>query len=119
MATITSQEINETGLNNPTFTAASATGDKWENSGTEFIAIKNATGGDPLTITFTATTTSFTSPTYGPSTKSNATIAIAGGNTGFIGPFEAAAFNDEDGFVDITYSDHTTLSIAVFTLSSN
>mgnify|MGYP003151833383 CR=1 FL=1 len=46
MATITSQNIDQTGLNNPTLTAVSGGGDQWLNSGSEFVAIKNASGSD-------------------------------------------------------------------------
>tara|TARA_R100000781_G_scaffold26759_2_gene19846 strand:- start:4037 stop:4393 length:357 start_codon:yes stop_codon:yes gene_type:complete len=118
MATITSQNIDQTGLNNPTLTAVSGGGDQWLNSGSEFVAIKNASGSD-LTVTFTAQTTSFDSPTYGPATKSNATITLASGITGYIGPFETGAFNDASGYCQITYSASTSVSIAILTLQNN
>lgn len=118
MATIANQEISESGIADPTFTACDAGGDDWENSGTNFIAIKNNTEATAITITFTATTTSFDSPTYGPSTKANRTIEVDGQKVAFIGPFEPAAFNDADNLVAITYSAVTNLSIAVFTLGT-
>ena len=118
MATITSAEITEVGIAAPTFTAADAGGDDWLNSGTEFLLLKNGHASDSTTVSFTAQVTSFESPTYGPATKATRTIVVVAGDTAAIGPFVPSAFNNATGYCQITYSTHTDVSVAIFTLAN-
>ncbi len=113
MATInTINTINSTGLANLTYTASSGEGDKFPNNGNQYVAIKNASVS-AMTVTFATQVTSFNSPVYGPAVKSNSTLTIAGGRTGWIGPLSPNAFNDTDGNVNITYTSATNISVAI------
>tara|TARA_R100000742_G_C4279648_1_gene104980 strand:+ start:9787 stop:10143 length:357 start_codon:yes stop_codon:yes gene_type:complete len=113
MADITTVNgITETGLTGLTYTSASAEGDKFENNGRMFVACKNASEG-AVTFTFATQVTSFVSPTYGNATKSNSTLAVPAGGVGFIGPFDVQAYNDSDGYLNITYSAATSVSVAI------
>lgn len=113
MATITALNIiNSTGLTSLNYSAASGEGDKFPNSGNFYVAVKNASAST-MTVTFTARVTSFDSPVYGPAIKSNSTLTIAGGRTGWIGPLSPNAFNDTDGNVNIAYTSATNISVAI------
>ena len=112
MALITTvNAITQSGLANASFTSASES-DTFENNGRLFLACKNA-GESSVTFTVATQITSFDSATYGPATKSNATVEVAAGRTGYLGPFESAAFNNADGLATITYSSTTSVSVAV------
>lgn len=112
MATLTSVSITESG-SQLTLSSAGAEGDKWENNGNQFLLIKNGSG-ESVTITITTQVTSFDSPRYGDSTKSNTTLAIAGSQDGMIGPFPVGAYNDTDGNCNISYSSTTNVRVGVF-----
>lgn len=115
MAIISVQSITEQGIPAPTRTSASSEGDKWENSGNEFVEIQN-NGEGSVVVTFTSLVTSFDSSIYGPATKSSRTITVARGLTSLIGPFVASAFNDESGYCSISYTSVTSLTVAIFTI---
>lgn len=116
MAEITTvNEITQSGLTTLAFTAAGETGDKYFNGGKLFVVIKN-TGEISTTVTFTAQVTSFVSPQYGDSTIANATLVVAGARSGYIGPFPSSTFNDTDGNVNITYSVHENVTVAICSL---
>lgn len=119
MALITTiNEINSTGLATLTFSAASVGGDKYLNVGPLFVVIKNESESASV-VTFTAQTTSFDSPIYGPAVKNSTTVTVANNRTAYVGPMEPNAFNDVDGNVNITYSSHTGITIAVCVLNNN
>ena len=115
MATITSQEISEAG-GVVTYAAATADGDVVANDGTIFLHIKNG-GGSEITTTITAQVTEVDSTSWGTLTKSNASIAIAGGAESFIGPFPISVFNNSDEQIAITYSGVTSVTIAALYLN--
>ena len=110
MAELTVQQITETG-GAATYETATAEGDTADNNGNMFLHIKNG-GGESITATITALTTSVDSGVYGDLTKANATIAVAAGTEAFIGGFAPAAFNDGNGEIAITYSGVTSVTIA-------
>lgn len=115
MATLTTQEISESGKV-LTMTAAAETGDKYLNEGNQIIVVKNT--GESMTITVTAQVTALDYAPWGKSTKSNATLVVASNKEGFIGPFPPAAYNDADGYVQITYSAIEGVTVAVARLKS-
>ena len=45
--------------------------------------------------------------------RSNVAVAVPAGEERLIGPFPKAAFNDANNKVQLTYSSHTGLTIAV------
>ena len=63
--------------------------------------------------------TAFESPTYGLSTKSSGTLTVEGGNTSVIGPFIAAAYNNDTGYCSISYTVTTSVTVAIFTVDTN
>lgn len=117
MATISAQELNETGIAAITFTAAGAEGDEFANSGSQFIVVKNDSLSS-ITTTIVVQKASVDSPLYGTLTKANATLVVVAGRIGYIGPFKAPSFNNGDGNVEITYSAYESLSVAVITLAT-
>ena len=96
MASLISQQITESGIV-PTTTVLGEE-NTFTNTGLEFIYYTNSSG-DTKTITVTAEVTSIDSPLYGEITKSNATQAVADGETAYIGPFPPEAYNDTDQLV--------------------
>mgnify|MGYP003131932833 CR=1 FL=1 len=118
MADITTvNNITESGLGNLTFSTATESGDKFENNGKYMVVVKNA-GEESVTVTFTAQTTTFVSPTYGTASISNKTLVIAGGRTGYICSLPVNAFNNSDGDVVMTYSQVTNVSVAICSVSN-
>ncbi|MCK5643458.1 MAG: hypothetical protein KAJ19_21790 [Gammaproteobacteria bacterium] len=111
MATLTAQEIVEAGLE-ATYDAATGGGDDFLNSGREMIHVKNGSGSE-ITVTVTAQKTTLAKGGYGTLTKSNSVVAITAAEDRFIGPFPITAFNDPNGKAQITYSDVTSLTLAV------
>jgi hypothetical protein len=116
MADITTRnEITQAGLTFLSYSAASSGGDEYENNGRFFVVIKNS-GEVSCTVTFTAQVTSFHSPQYGTSSIANATLAVASGRSGFIGPFPVSTFNDTNGYVQMTYSATSDVTVAICSL---
>ena len=81
------------------------------------VVIKNA-GEESVTVTITAQTTSFVSPTYGSASISDKTLTVAGGRTGYITSLPVNAFNNADGDVVMTYSQVTSVSVAICSVSN-
>lgn len=113
MATLTAQAISESG--GVTFTAASAGGDSWQNTGREVLVVQNDDAASK-TVTVTAQKTSTRAPGFGAVTKANAQVTVAAGGVEVFGPFPTEAYNDANGAAQITYSDVTSLSVAVVRL---
>ena len=114
MATLT---VNDTDLDGFTFTsgttpyvACTAGGDQFLNTGDVYVHLKNTNAA-----TRTAT---FNSQRLCDQGFDHDQAVIVGATTGeaFVGPFPTARFNDTSGFVLITYSAVTNLTIAVFRL---
>lgn len=98
------------GLTLPTLAGVDGEGNYFTNSGRHFISVKNASGAER-----TVTIVTQTECTLG--TKHNVAIVFAAGTEKLIGPFPKARFNDEDGYIQITYSDAgDSLTIAVMEL---
>ena len=116
MATISVQTITESGIT-PTFASATADGDVMDNDGSTFLLVKNG-GESSITITITAQVTSVKTQLFGETTKSNATLAIAAGAEGMIGPFSPSAFNTDNSQISITYSGVTSVTIAGFKINN-
>jgi hypothetical protein len=102
MAILTAQQISQSGLQ-PTSVIPDPKGDTLANTGKEFFYVQN-NSGDSITATVIPVVTTVIDPLLGTLTKENAILAIANGETGFLGPFEVDAFNDVDGNITITCS---------------
>lgn len=117
MATLTRQNIVNTG-NIPTYAAATGGGDVVDNAdGKTFLHVKNASGGS-ITVTVTAQTVSLVTATHGTLTVPNVSVAIAAGAEKMIGPFQKAAYNTAADQLAITYSGVTSLTIGAFYINT-
>lgn len=90
-------------------TAASAGGDEFTNDGTQFVILRNASGG-AITVTFITAATVVGDP---PLAVADLTRVVAAGSNVAIGPFPAAFFNDNNGRVGMTYTASANLFIYV------
>lgn len=85
--------------------AAAGGGDRFLNTGNEQLYIKNA-GGGSINVTIDAQTdggVSYTDPV----------VAIAAGAEKLIGRFDPRKFNDSSGYVNISYSGVSSVTVAV------
>lgn len=93
-----------------TFVAAAAGGDKFANSGSERLIVKNASGGS-ITVTIDSPGTC----NFGASADSahDLIVTVADGAESWIGPLSQAQYNDTNGFANISYSAATSVTVAV------
>lgn len=88
-------------------TSADASGNQWANTGQEFIALSNASGGS-ITVTLQCRAT--------PDglAVTNKTVVMAASDFVIIGPFPPGQYNDGSGLAKVTFSSATGLSIMAF-----
>lgn len=110
MAELTVQNIALTGLN-PSYAAAAAGGDTFDNDGSTFFHIKNGSGGS-VTVTLT---TAGTYPKQGIA-LADQQVAVPAGEERMIGPFDKGAFNDSNGEISVSYSSATSVTVAAIKL---
>lgn len=110
MATISAQAPAAAGSGSfPTLTAAAAGGDQYRNSGREMLVVANG-GGGAVTVTYVqqrACNQGFGSPTH------DVAQTVAAGATEWFPPVSPTYFNDDDGFVQITYSGVTDVTVGI------
>jgi hypothetical protein len=108
MATIAVTQITTAGVAPPTFVAAAGGGDQFANNGKTLFEVKNASGS-PITVTFVR------QKTCDQGTLHTTTVSVPA-TTGdrICGPFDASLFNDANGFVQVTYSAVTSLTVAAY-----
>lgn len=94
-----------------TLTAADVAGDRFvaDNTGRHFFDVNNASGGS-VNVTITAKQTSGRDPNAGAITIGNIVVAVGAGARFLIGPI-APAYIGADGFVDVTYSAVTSVTV--------
>ncbi len=110
MATLTVNDVSATaGFDaKSSFTAVAAGGDQFLNDGKTFFIIKN---GDGSTMVVTVAT----SGTYSGRAIADDTYTIATTTGETVSPFfPKGVFNDGSGYVQLTYSTDTSVTIAVF-----
>jgi hypothetical protein len=111
MATLTAQQITQAGVK-PTYTAADAAGDLLVNTGIQYFHIKNGSGVS-VTASVVPVVTTYTNPLLGILVKETATLILAAGEEGFLGPFEVDAFNNSTtGTIELEYTAVTTVTVA-------
>lgn len=112
MATLTVTTVGRAGAQIDALAVAAASGgDKFPNTGSEFLWIKNASVADiTLTIAVVATVDTLAA--------TNRTVTLTAAKSYLIGPFPPAIYNDSDGRVSLTYSGVTTLTLAPFRLGN-
>lgn len=107
MAQQTINKMARTGLNMTTLpVAADNAGDKWANSGREYIEVTNGSGG-AVTLTFPI------QARIDGQAPSSLTVSVPAGDVLAIGPFPANWYNDTLGNANVTYSSVTSVKIAV------
>lgn len=108
MATLSPQIVVLAGIT-PALTAAAELGDEWVNSGREFIHVKNSGAETTVIVNSQAACNQ--------GSDHDETITIPA-TTGWkmIGPFPKDRFNDAAGKVQLTYGDHTNLTIGIVRL---
>ena len=104
MSTLNIQKVVLGGLS-PTYAAASAGGNEFENSGREFIHVKNG-HTSPQTVTVNSQVV------CNQGFDHDVAVAIPASEERMIGPFPQSRFNDAGGKVQVTYSGVTALTIA-------
>jgi hypothetical protein len=110
MATLTVNDIVQTGLNTGSvYGAAAGGGDEMPNTGREFIHVKNG-GGSAITVTITSTAT------HSGLTVQDPVVSVAAGGEQMIGPFPQGVYNNANARVSISYSGVTSVTLAAFKL---
>ena len=110
MATLTAQQISQSGLK-PVYASAAVAGDLVINTGIQYFHVKNGSGVS-VTSTVTPVITTVVDPLLGTLVKETATLILGAGEEGFLGPFETEAFNSTDGTVEIEYSAVASVTVA-------
>lgn len=110
MALLAVQKITQSGLI-PLYSAASAGGDTLVNTGIEYFHVKN---GSAISITATVipVVTTVKDPLLGELTKESATLVLAAGAEGFLGPYEIDAFNSPTSTIEINYTANVLVTLA-------
>jgi hypothetical protein len=111
MAEITIQSLSTAGLDS-SYTAASSTGDELINNGNTFLHFKNGAGA-PTTVTIA----SQVAPVPKGTTLVDLSIEVTAGGEKVSGFFSDGAFNDSSGMMQLTYSTHTSLTIAAISVT--
>lgn len=106
MATLTVQTITTAGLE-PTYVAAAAGGDQAANDGRVLLAVK--TGATAITVTIDSPVACSQSAYH------DAVVSVGANKTMYFGPFPPARWNS-DGYVVITYSAVTSVTVAALKL---
>ena len=98
----------QTDMASPSFTAADASGNTWDNStGQVYLWVANASGSS-VTITIAEVRTcSFSHAAQ------NFTASVADNVTTALGPFDITRFNNSARKATATYSDETSITVAV------
>lgn len=111
MAVITVQQASLAGLN-PSYVAASATGDTVPNDGKLVLHVKNVNAASR-----TVTVASQKTATPGLSPSNNAVSVPATTGERIIGPFDATIWNDVNGNLVVTYSSEVGVTLAAIRTS--
>lgn len=110
MAVLTVNVVSRSGLNlTDALAAAGASGDSWANTGTEVLAVRNASlASVTVTLAYAAT--------FDGAAPANKTVSVGAGKTTLIGPFPQTLHNDANQRVSVTYSSSTDVTVAAFRL---
>lgn len=106
MATLTAQTISRAGVE-PSLASAAGGGDQFINSGSEFFEVVNG-GGGGITVTIA------TQATVDGKAIADDAISVGAGEAHRIGPFPPGLYNDANGYVQVTYSGVTSVTVGVF-----
>lgn len=110
MALLTAQQITQAGLI-PVYTAATLAGDTLVNTGIQYFHIKNGSAVS-VTSSVVPVITTVVDPLLGTLVKETASLILAAGQEGFLGPFETNAFNNAAGQLTLNYTASTSVTVA-------
>lgn len=114
MATLTVQQIARTGIV-PTLAAAAAAGDKFANvEGKTYFRVANGHATLSRTVTIASQLGAAAIPQG--TAAANLAVVVAALTEKLIGPFDANAFNDASGLVNVTYSSEADLTVGAYKL---
>lgn len=107
MATLTVQ-VPASGGTALSFTAADGDGDEYANTGREVLVVNNASASaiDVTIAQQSACSQGLSSPTH------DVVTSVAAGTVEYLPPV-ARRYNDADGNVQVSYSDTTSVTVAV------
>jgi hypothetical protein len=105
MALLDKQLFKNVGIS-PAFVAATATGDTFENDGTNYLFVKNASAA-----AINVTVDSFRQCSHG--FDHDLVVSVPAGATEQIGPFDANRYTNDNGQVSVTYSAVASVTVAV------
>lgn len=88
------------------FTSANSGGDKFKNTGRQFVVV-DETNGSSRDLTFK------TQNTVDGQDVNDRTVTVGANATALIGPFPTDIYNNSDDYLEITYSAVTGLNIAI------
>ncbi len=86
---------------------ANVDGNYFANTGRQMVAVINASGG-PITVT------QIIQETLDGAAVNPQTASIPDGVTAILGSYDTGVYNDDDGFVQLEYSDVTSVSVVAF-----
>ena len=109
MATLSVQSPTTSGIA-LSFGSAASGGDQFLNDGKSILLVKNG-DSSAKTVTVAGQRTCNQGSTH------NAAVSVAAGAQEAIGPFNPAFFNDPNGYVQVTYSAVTSVTVAVVKVS--
>ena len=110
MAAITVQNVTVTTSLTPSFAAASATGDYFQNNGKILLYFKNASVAEARTVTISA------QAECNQGHEHDITVTVSTSSEEIVGFFRMNRFNDKDGRVQITYDNHADLTVAAISV---
>ena len=111
MALLTATTVSRAGVD-VAGAAADVAGDRWVNTGKEYVVIKNG-GGGAITVTLDV------KATVDDAVVTDPTVSIGAGVTKIIGPFPTGIYNDDEDEMNITYSGVTTVTVKVLKLPAS
>jgi len=104
MAVLTVQDVTAAGIT-PVYVAASADGDSFPNNGRVMLHVKNEGTADIGVTVVSAKTCNF-------GFQHDIVVSVPAGGEKMIGPFSPERFNDDQGQVQVNYSDVTSVTVA-------
>lgn len=104
--TITYQQVVRTGLEETTEAADGTNGNQFANDGRMVLHVING-GGSPINVTIA------TPNQVDGLAISDQVVAVTNAEERFIGPFPPGIYNDSDGYVQVTYSSATSVTVAL------
>ena len=108
MATLSIETIDRDGLA-PSLVAAAVGGDKFANTGEQFLYIDNADVGAAIVTIVTPQTVDTLAVT-------DRAVSVPAGTFKLIGPFPPSTYNDGSDDVSLTYDQVTSLTVGILRL---